>query len=78
MNNAFLQAVEALLLPAWNLMTSVRYPGTNVTIATILVGAFVAAFSLRIITWTLTRRFSVGSLGGGFGGRDKADKPTKK
>ena len=59
-NGAFLSAAMALLRSGWTLMTSVHYPGTNISIAVITVGAFFVVFSIRVLTWALTRRLSVG------------------
>ena len=44
----FFAAVGCLFEGVWDLLTTVEYPGTTLTFAAILVGAFCAVVSLRI------------------------------
>ena len=79
MNTSFLEMLGLVLSSTWRLLTSVHYPGTRLSIAEILVGLFVAYFSLHIVSWILTRSFSMGSLAGSNtrlgGGRINQGKP---
>jgi len=62
-NQPFLEAAQGLLKLSWQMLTSVKYPGTNIPIASIVLGAFCVVLSLRFISWALTKRMHLGSLG---------------
>lgn len=58
----FFSAAAAVLSAGWQAITAINYPGTSLPIAAILVGAFSAAFSLRVIGYVLGLRYSYGSV----------------
>lgn len=49
MSNDLLQLVGAWLSNSWNVITSFVFPGTNLTLAVVLLGAFLAVVSIRMI-----------------------------
>lgn len=49
----FMLSVECLFSNTWMLLTSIDFPGTEMSIAQILVGAFMVGFSLRILAHAL-------------------------
>ena len=57
----FFAAVGGLFEIAWNVLTGVTYPGTTLTIAAILIGAFCAVASLRVIGFVMGARYDLGS-----------------
>jgi hypothetical protein len=60
--NVFIQATAAIFNGAWTILTAVRFPGTNMPIAMILVGAFLAVTSIRILAYVLKMSVNTGSL----------------
>ena len=57
----FLTAMQILLSSAWNMMSSVTFPGTGISISSIAVGTVIAVVALRIVNFVLGLRFSGGS-----------------
>lgn len=49
MSNDLMQLVGAWLSNSWNVMTSFIFPGTNLSLAVVLLGAFLAVVSVRMI-----------------------------
>ena len=46
----FMLAVESIFSNVWTLLTSINFPGTEMSIAQISIGAAMACFSLRVLT----------------------------
>ena len=61
-NQPFLEAAQGLLKLSWQMLTAVKYPGTEIPIASIIIGAFCVIISLRFVSWALTKRMHLGSL----------------
>jgi len=61
-NNAFIQAMTGLFQVSWELLISVRFPGTEMPVAMMLVGAFVVSSGLRILAFVLSMTVNVGGL----------------
>ena len=55
-DNVLIQAIAGIFSSAWTMMMSVRFPGSNITIANIIVGAFVITFGIRILAYVLNKR----------------------
>ena len=45
----FWAIVDALFTGAWSMLTGIDFPGTQLSIAQILVGALVASLGLRVL-----------------------------
>jgi len=58
----FFQAVGALLTIGWTALTTMVYPGTSISIAAILIGAFCAAASLKIIGYVIGVSYNTGGM----------------
>jgi hypothetical protein len=56
-----IQAMGAVIESAWKMITTVKYPGSEIPIGVILVGAFVVGFGIRILAYTLRMTVNVGS-----------------
>ena len=56
--NDFLQVTQALFGGAWSMLVTINFPGTELSVAYILVGAFMAGVSLRVIKYLLNYRSS--------------------
>ena len=54
--NDFLQVTQALFRGAWSMLVAINFPGTELSVAYILVGAFMAGVSLRVIKYLLNYR----------------------
>jgi len=61
MDSPFMQTVKALFEWSWKLLTTVKFPGTEVTVGAILMGAFVVVLGLRIVSFVMNIGFSSGS-----------------
>jgi hypothetical protein len=55
-----IEAITAVLTIAWSMLISVRFPGSEIPIAIILIGAFVIAFGIRIFAFTMGMSVNVG------------------
>lgn len=56
---SFLECVYVLLSGAWEVITNVKYPGTEMSIAVILVGSLCAVFSLRVVGYLIGVRYDL-------------------
>jgi hypothetical protein len=61
MNSPLIQAIGVVLESAWTMLTRVRFPGTEIPIAIIITGAFVAGFGIRILAYVLKMSVNVGT-----------------
>ena len=59
MNSDVLQLIGAWLGNTWEVLTSFRFPGTNLSPAVLLIGVAAAVFSLRLLGYIFG--FNVGS-----------------
>ena len=62
MEIGFMQATTAIIKASWTMLTSLKYPGTEIPIAVILVGAFLAAYAIRILAYVLRMNINTGGL----------------
>ena len=62
MNSPLIQAIGAVLDAGWTMLTTIRFPGTEIPIAIILVGMFVAYFGIKILAYVLVMRVDVGDI----------------
>lgn len=69
------QVVQCLFSNVWNLLVSVDFPGTGVSIAAILVGVFLIGLSIRIVVYIFG--FSINATGSVSSGKHIWD-PTPK
>jgi len=60
MESPFLQAVAGLFLSGWTMLVSVKFPGTELPIAVIIVGAFVISFAIRLVAYVLGMTVNAG------------------
>ena len=58
MDSPFMEAVKGLFEWSWKLLTAVKFPGTEITIGAILIGAFVVVLGLRIVGFVMNIGFS--------------------
>lgn len=49
MDSPFMQCVQCIFENTWDMVKSVEYPGTGVSIAAIVIGVFLAGLAIRII-----------------------------
>ena len=61
MDSPFMEAVKGLFEWSWKLLTTVKFPGTEITMGAILVGVFVIVVGLRIVGFVMNIVFSTGS-----------------
>ena len=55
-----IEAVAALISIGWSMLISVKFPGSNMPIAAILIGAFVIFFGIRIFAFVMGMSVNVG------------------
>jgi hypothetical protein len=55
-----IEAITAVLQIGWTMLMRVRFPGSEIPIAIIIVGAFVIAFGIRIFAFTMGMSINVG------------------
>jgi hypothetical protein len=53
------EAIGAVMNIGWTVISSVKFPGSQMPIAVIMVGAFVAVFGIRILYYVLGMRVDV-------------------
>ena len=73
MNEGVLSYVTALFTNSWNMLETVNYPGTNLSLAVILLGSFLVVFSMRLIG----NVFGFSSGSGQSGGNNRKIKVNK-
>ena len=56
----FLEAAALVLNAGWSAM-QISFPGTSISIGYILIGAFCAVVSLRVIGYVINVRYNIGS-----------------
>lgn len=49
MNDSVLAYIASLFSNSWRLLETTIYPGTNLSLAVILLGSFLVVFSLRLL-----------------------------
>lgn len=49
MNEGVISYITSLFSNSWNMLESVNYPGTNLSLAVIGIGSFLVIFSLRLL-----------------------------
>jgi len=52
-----IEAIGVLLTSSWKVLTSVKFPATEISIASILVGAFLCVLSLKIVGYMMQFNF---------------------
>ena len=57
----FLDAAALLLNAGWSAL-QISFPGTGISIGYILIGAFCAVVSLRVIGYVINVKYNVGSV----------------
>lgn len=62
MVNPFIEAMQGIFKMSWNLLTKVKYPGTDMPIALILCGAFVVFFGIKLFLYTSHMSVNTGSI----------------
>ena len=55
-----IQAVGGVLNVGWQMITAIKFPGSEMPIALILTGAFVIGFGIRILAYVLRMTVNVG------------------
>ena len=58
--STLVEAITGMLSIAWEMIISVKFPGSDIPIAVILVGAFVICFGIRIFAWAIGRSVNIG------------------
>ena len=74
MESPFVQVVESVLTNSWRMLTEVSWPGTGLSVAAIVIGAFLAACAIRFLSFILG--FGLGASGLLSGGAPK-DRPSR-
>ena len=78
MNSPIIQAIGAVIDAGWTMLTRINFPGTDIAIAIILVGMFVAYFGIKILAYVLVMRVNVGDIAESMDKRANPEKWTKR
>jgi multisubunit Na+/H+ antiporter MnhC subunit len=54
-----IEAVGAIFTFGWTMLTSVKFPGSEMPIAVIIIGAFVIGFAIRIFAFVMRMTVNV-------------------
>lgn len=76
--NYAIEVIALLITTGWRMLISITFPGTNMPIAVIMIGAFVVVYGIKLFALILNKSVNVGAVSASQGALENRERIRRK